>query len=93
MGSHVSKIHVKDVLTENLHLEVAATCADDPCEAVLALGGVCNEVMVWGHHALPGTDAEVDAWEDSHLCGTQEAIVRERAGRSKGSMAQLPLSL
>ena len=41
-------------------------CADDPCEAVLALGGVCDEVMVWGHHALPGTDAEVGAQEDSH---------------------------
>ena len=71
----------------------AAACADDPCEAALALVGVCNEVMVWGHHALPGTDAEVGAQEDSHICGTREAIVREQAGRSKGSMAQLPSSL
>ena len=36
MGSHVGKIHVEDVLTENLHLEAAVTYADDPYEAALA---------------------------------------------------------
>ena len=81
------------MLIENLHLEAAAACADDPCEAALALTGVRNKVVVRGHHAPPGTDAEVGAQEDSHLCRTREAIVREQAGRSKGGVAQLPSSL
>ena len=55
-------------------------CADDPCEAVLALAGVRDEVVVRGCHSPPGTDAEVGPWEDGHLCGEREAIVRERAG-------------
>ena len=67
------------MLIENLHLEAVAACADDPCEAVLALTGVCDKVVVWGRHAPPGTDAEVGSQEDGHLCGVQEAIVREWA--------------
>ena len=68
------------MLIENLHLEAAAACADDSCEAALALTGVRDKVVVQERHALPGTDAEVGPREDSHLCGVQEAIVRERAG-------------
>ena len=63
------------MLIENLHLEVAAACADDPCEAALALTGVRDKVVVRGHHAPPGTDAEVGPREDGHLCGVREAIV------------------
>ena len=55
-------------------------CADDPCEAVLALAGVRDEFVVWGRHSPPGTDAEVGPWEDGHLCGEREVIIREQAG-------------
>ena len=68
------------MLIKNLHLEAAAACADYPCEAALALAGVRDKVMVRGRHAPLGTHAEVGPWEDSHLCGVREAIVRERAG-------------
>ena len=57
------------MLIENLHLEAAAACADNPCEAALALTGVRDKVMVRGRYAPPGTDAEVGPREDSHLCG------------------------
>ena len=67
------------MLIENLHLEAAAACADDPCEAALALTGVRDKVVVWGRHVPPGTDAKVGPREDGHLCRVQEAIVREWA--------------
>ena len=54
-------------------------CSDDPCEAAVALAGVRGEGVIWGCHALPGTDAEVGPQEDGNLCGVREAIVREWA--------------
>ena len=57
-----------------------AACADNPYEAVLALAGVRDEVVVRGRHSPLGTDAEVGPWEDGHLCGVREAIIRGRAG-------------
>ena len=56
MGSHVGKMHVEDVLTENLFLEGAATYVNNSCEAALALAGIHREAVGWGRHALPGTD-------------------------------------
>ena len=51
--------------SRRLDFEAAAACADEPCEAMLALAGVCNEVVVQGCYALPGTNVEVGAWGDS----------------------------
>ena len=36
-------------------------CSDNPCEAAVALTGVCGEGVIWGCHAPLGTDAEASA--------------------------------
>ena len=36
-------------------------CSDNPCEAAVALAGVCGEGMIWGRHVPPGTDTEASA--------------------------------
>ena len=70
MGSHVGKIHVEDVLTENLHLEAAVTYADDPYEAALAhrytSGGCGAGTSCTARYQY---DAEVGPWEDGYLYG------------------------
>ena len=82
MGSHVGKTHVDDVLIGNLHLKAVVACADNLCEAVLALAGVRHEVVGAGTPctARYRCNAEVGPREDGHLCGVREAIVRERVG-------------